>query len=126
MVRQSGKELGKRPRGHHRQDISHGCLESEECLEWCGRLPAWELVEQLPQLLARAHFAEVERSVGGLLRCERHGDQLVCRFLGRWPALIFVEDATELGAHAVTIRWRILGGLLARPEPAGRGLLTLG
>ena len=67
--------------------------------------------------MTREHFAEVERSVAGLLRCERDGALIVCRLLGRWPGLVFVADATEWGPHAVTVRWRILGGLLAQLEP---------
>jgi hypothetical protein len=126
MPGQSGEEPGQRPRRQHRQDISQGCLESEQRLEWYGRVPACGSLDRLPELFTRAHFAEVERSVAGLLQCERDGDQIVCRLLGRWPALIFAADATEWGPHAVTVRWRILGGLLSRLEPEGCGLLTMG
>jgi hypothetical protein len=126
MIRQRWHNAGTRYRRRHRQEIFHGFLECEQCLEWHGRLPARDVVEQLPELLARAHFAEVERSVAGLIRCRRDGDRIACRLLGRWPGLIFAEDRIEGEAHAVTARWRILGGLLARPEPAGYGVLTLG
>lgn len=124
-VGRGGKASASR-RWRHRQDLSGGLLESEQRLEWRGPLPAPPRMEQFPELFAAAHFAEVERSVAGLLRCRRAGPRIECRLWGRWPGLIFAEDGVTRGAYAVTVRWRILGGWLARPGETEMGALLLG
>jgi len=117
---------GRRWRRGHRQELSRGFLDTEQRLEWSGKTPSRARLEALPARFEREHFREVERSAAGLLRCRREGDRVVCRLLGRWPALIFADERATVAAESATRCWRILGGLLARPDPEGYGTLTLG
>lgn len=69
--------------------------------------------------LGDVYWREVQRSTCGLVRSRPDGDDLELRLLGVGPPLLrFGKPELDVAAGSVSVRYPILGGLLAR-RPAG-------
>lgn len=95
-------------------DRSSENLWVEQRLSWQGKNPDEETWQSLPERLVDAHFEEVRRALGGILRCRRVGERTECSFPGGPSALVFEKDTVEVGDERILVSMRILGGVLAR------------
>jgi len=126
MRQDQGARVKQTWRRLHRQDLARGRLNSEQRFERDGAPPSTAQLALLPARFEREHFASVERSVFGLLRCERDGERVTCRLLNRWPALTFVDERIDSSDVGVVRCWRIAGGGLAQRNQRHDGTLALG
>src|SRR5438128_680610 len=98
----------------HRQDLAGGLLRSEQYLTWDAPSLSPEMLEEVPQLLERAHFRSIERFSLGFIRCYRDADGVTCRLLGKGSMLRFAGTTDVVSPTRVTRRWTILPGLFVR------------
>lgn len=106
-------------------DRSSDTLWSRQELRWLGREPAQTAWTSLPDVLLSAHFGEVERALGGVLRCRHLPDRTVCLLPGGVTGLVFERHSIATTESAVVVTLRIGGGVLARSSKS-YGTLQLG
>jgi hypothetical protein len=106
-------------------DKSTENLWVEQRLTWRGVSPHDATWKAVPDMLIDAHFEEVQRALGGILRCRRMDGRTECVFPGGPSALVFEKDAIQVDHDRVLVSMRILGGALARGSNS-YGSLRLG
>jgi hypothetical protein len=98
------------------RQTAEGAVESEQRVAL--EAPVVDFTEAGARKLGASYWAEVERSLLGLVRRDPEGG-LVVRVLGRRPVLLrFGEPQYEVGSTSVVCRYPITGGLLAQ-RPVG-------
>jgi hypothetical protein len=107
-----------------------GELNSEQHRTWAGRWPADGAAQAtLPDVLERSYVRSLRRYSFGLLRYRRSAGRVDCALPGGTLFLVLDDLPVQAGPARVERRWRIVSGLLGRPNPAtdpAQAVLVLG
>lgn len=106
-------------------DKSTDNLWAEQRLSWQGSQLSEDAWKSLPETMLSVHFSEVQRALGGILRCRRVRGRTVCTLPGGAPALVFDKADMELTDDCAMVTLQILGGILARGSK-NYGALSIG
>ena len=97
--------------------LAGGAVESAQRMSFPA--PVVEQTEAGARKLGDLYWRVLRQSTFGVLRTSRGAEEFEIRLLGRGPALLrFSRGEEAVSAEAVSCRYAILGGLLAR-APAG-------
>jgi hypothetical protein len=107
-----------------------GELNSEQHRTWAGRWPAdGAALAALPDVLERSYVRSLRRYSFGLVRYRRSAGRVDCSLPGGMLFLVLDDLPVQAGPARVERRWRIVSGLLGRPNPAtdaAQAVLALG